>query len=73
MTLSPFEYPVDRVIREYSVVPALPVSEIVELWNSGLSVDEDGESIVDNADPDVPWGWSVIEADDNMIISPENM
>lgn len=73
MTLSPFEYPVDRVIREYSVVPALPVSEIVELWNSGLSVDEDGESIVDNADPDVPFGWSVIEADDNMIISPENM
>ena len=71
MTLSPFEYPVDRVIREYSVVPALPVSEIVELWNSGLSVDDNGESIVDNVDPDVPFGWSVIEADDNMIISPE--
>ena len=71
MMLSPFEYPVDRVIREYSVVPALPVSEIVDLWNSGLSVDENGESPLDELEPDIPYGWSVIEADDNLIISPE--
>ena len=74
MTLSPFEYPVDRVIGDFygmTMHPRLPVAEIIGLHESGLSTDDDGDTLVDNTDPDVPFGWSVIEADDNMIISPE--
>lgn len=78
ISLSPAEYPVDRVITETSFVsghhtpfrlnhmpdnPNLPIEEIQGLHNSGLSTDEDGETIVDTPDPVIPFGWSIIEGD----------
>ena len=74
MTLSPAEYPVDRVIAGFydtGMHPRLPVSEIIGLHESGLSTDEDGDTIVDTVDPEIPFGWRVIEADDPSILSPE--
>jgi len=84
--LSPYEYPVDRVISEKSrltgyeynfgltsmgLIPNLPVDEIVGLHDSGLSTDEDGDTIVDTTDPEIPFGWHCIEGDDPVLLFPE--
>ena len=85
--LSPSEYPVDRVISERdgwsyaggtsymqaALIPNLPVAEIQGLHDSGLSTDEDGETIADVDDPEIPWGWRVIEADDMSLFLPEEV
>lgn len=85
--LSPYDYPVDRVISErdgwsyagstaYSKLrlnPQLPAAEIQGLHASGLSTDEDGETIFDVEDPEVPFGWRVIEADDLSLFFPEEI
>lgn len=71
MKLSPAEYPVDRVIGDFNGVtlnPRLPIEEIQGLHDSGLSTDEDGETIVDTPDPEIPFGWRIIEADDPLIL-----
>ena len=76
MTLSPFEYPVDRVIGDFNgtaLHPRLPVAEIIGLHESGLSTDDDGDTLVDTVDADIPFGWSIIEADDPLILSPETL
>jgi hypothetical protein len=80
--LSPYEYPVDRVIGNLEVTrysfgtnyrymglnPNLPIEEIQGLHDSGLSTDEDGETIVDTPDSEIPFGWRIIEADDPLIL-----
>jgi hypothetical protein len=86
--LSPYEYPVDRVITEKSRLtgyeynhrfsdlglnPNLPLDEIKGLHDSGLSTDEDGDTIVDTTDDEIPWGWRVIEADDMSLFFPEEI
>jgi hypothetical protein len=74
--LSPAEYPVDRAIREFNdtrMNPQLPIDEIKGLHDSGLSTDEDGETIVDTEDDDIPFGWRVIEADDMSLFLPEEI
>jgi hypothetical protein len=76
MTLSPFEYPVDRAIASFNdtqLNPRLPIEEIQGLHDSGLSTDEDGEAIVDTIDPEIPFGWRVIEADDPLILNPQEI
>jgi hypothetical protein len=88
LTLSPYEYPVDRVISETLLVngehtsyrftdmglnPQLPIEEIQGLHESGLSTDENGETIFDHDDPEIPWGWRVIEADDMSLFLPEEI
>ena len=74
--LSPAEYPVDRVVAHFNdtdMHPRLPVAEIIGLHESGLSTDEDGETIVDSDDPEVPFGWRIIEADDMSLFLPEEI
>lgn len=85
--LAPFDYPVDRVIAERDgwsyaggtvymqprLNPQLPVAEIQGLHDSGLSTDEDGETIFDVDDPEIPFGWRVIEADDLSLFFPEEI
>ena len=75
--LSPYEFPVDRVITDsdgfLGLQPNLPVEEIQGLQESGLSTNEDGESIYDYDDPEIPWGWRVIEADDMSLFLPEEI
>jgi hypothetical protein len=74
--LSPFEYPVDRVIGQFNTTemsPRLPLDEIKGLHDSGLSTDEDGDTIVDTVDDDIPFGWRVIEADDLSLFLPEEI
>ena len=76
MKLSPAEYPVDRVISDFygtSMNPQLPLEEIKGLHESGLSTDENGETIYDHDDPEIPWGWRVIEADDMSLFLPEEV
>ena len=77
MTLSPFEYPVDRVITDkdgfLGLTPNLPVGEIRALHESGLSTDEDGETVFENVDDEIPFGWRVIEADDPSFFYPEEI
>lgn len=77
MKLSPAEYPVDRVIADIDgflgLTPNLPVEEIQGLHESGLSTDEDGDTIVDIDDPEIPFGWRVIEADDMSLFLPEEV
>ncbi len=76
MKLSPYEYPVDRVIGQFNsteLSPRLPLEEIEGLHNSGLTCDENGETIYDNDDPEFPWGWRVIEADDMSLFLPEEI
>ena len=71
MKLSPYEYPVDRVISDFhgtKLHPQLPLEEIQGLHDSGLSTDDDGDTIVDTVDPEIPFGWRVIEADDPLLI-----
>ncbi len=71
--LSPYEYPVDRVIADFhgtSMNPQLPVEEIKGLHESGLSTDEDGETVFYHDDPEIPFGWRVIEADDMSLFLP---
>mgnify|MGYP000361307902 CR=1 FL=1 len=53
--------------------PRLPVAEIVGLHESGLSTDEDGETIFDVEDDSIPFGWRVIEADDMSLFFPEEI
>ena len=62
LKLNPIDCPVDLAMGDY--VPRLPTEEIIGLHNSGLSTDEDGETIADVPDPEIPFGWHVIEADD---------
>jgi len=65
--LTPYNCPVDLAIKEFNgtrMNPRLHTDEIRGLHDSGLSTDEDGETIADVTDPEVPFGWSVIEADD---------
>ena len=72
--LSPYEYPVDRAIGQFNTTelsPHLPLAEIQGLHESGLSTDEDGETIVDTADEDIPCGWHIVEADDMSLFLPE--
>lgn len=73
--LSPADFPVDRAITDSEGFlrdsPRLPVAEIVGLHESGLSTDEDGETVFDTAEPEIPFGWHVIEADDNVLFHPE--
>ena len=74
MNLSPYECPVDLAIGDFNgtrMNPRLSVEEIQGLHDSGLSTDENGETIADVADPEIPFGWSIIEADDPLIINPE--
>jgi len=86
--LSPADYPVDRVITEKSRLrgyeynhcfsdlglnPNLPLEEIKGLHDSGLTVDENGDTIIDRDDPEVPWGWHVIEADDMSLFFAEEI
>ena len=86
--LSPAEYPVDRVITEKSrlvgyeynhgfsslgLIPNLPINEIKGLQESGLSCDENGDTIIDIDDPEIPFGWHVIEADDLSLFFPEEI
>lgn len=74
--LSPAEYPVDRVIADFygtSMNPRLPLAEIIGLHESGLSTNEDGDIIVDIDDPEIPFGWRVIEADDMSLFFPEDI
>lgn len=71
--LSPAEYPVDRAIADFNgtrMNPQLPIDEIKGLHDSGLSTDEDGDTIVDIDDPEIPFGWRVIEADDMSLFFP---
>jgi hypothetical protein len=75
-SLNPSDYPVDLVIEDFhgnTMNPRLPVSEIRGLHESGLSTDEDGETIFDNDDPEFPFGWRVIEADDMSLFLPEEV
>jgi len=74
--MAPFDYPVDRVIRalnDTAMNPQLPVAEIQGLHDSGLSTDEDGETIFDVDDPEVPFGWRIIEADDLSLFFPSEI
>jgi hypothetical protein len=74
--LSPAEYPVDRVIGQFNSTelnPRLPLDEIKGLHDSGLSTDEDGETITDIDDPEIPFGWRIIEADDMSLFFPEEI
>lgn len=74
--LSPSEYPVDRVIGGFNdtvMHPRLPVAEIIGLHESGLSTDEDGETVIDIEDPEFPFGWRIIEADDMSLFLPEEV
>jgi hypothetical protein len=74
--LSPAEYPVDRVIGQFNSTelnPRLPIDEIKGLHQSGLSTDEDGETIFDHDDPEIPFGWRVVEADDMSLFFPEEI
>lgn len=74
--LTPYDYPVDRAIADFNgtrMNPRLPVAEIVGLHESGLSTDEDGETIADVGDPEIPFGWRVIEADDTSLFFPEEI
>ena len=67
LSLSPSEYPVDRAIAEFhgtELHPRLPLEEIQGLHESGLSTDEDGETVTDVQDPEIPFGFHVIEAGD---------
>ena len=75
-SLNPSDYPVDRAIGHFNdtrLNPQLPVAEIIGLHESGLSTDEDGETIVDADDPEIPFGWRVIEADDMSLFLPEEI
>ena len=72
--LSPFDYPVDRAIGAFNdtrMHPQLPVAEIVGLHESGLSTDEDGETITDTVDSEIPFGFHVIDAEDPSFFFPE--
>lgn len=74
--LSPYDYPVDRAIRAFNSTamnPQLPVAEIQGLHDSGLSTDENGETIFDVDDPEIPFGWRIIEADDLSLFFPEEI
>lgn len=74
--LAPIDYPVDRVIRTFNdtaMNPQLPVAEIQGLHDSGLSTDEDGETVFDVDDPEIPFGWHVVEADDLSLFFPEEI
>ncbi len=74
--LSPADYPVDRVIADFhgtQMNPRLPVVEIQGLHESGLSTDEDGETVFDHDDPEIPFGWRIIEADDMSLFFPEEI
>lgn len=75
MMLTPYEYPVDRVIKDsdgyLALNPNLPLDEIKELQDSGLSTDEDGETITDTIDPEIPYGFHVIDAEDPSFFYPE--
>jgi hypothetical protein len=74
--LSPYEYPVDRVIAQFNTTtlnPQLPIEEIKGLHDSGLSCDDNGEALIDNNDPEIPFGWRIIEADDMSLFFPEEI
>ena len=72
MQLNPIDCPVDIAFKgEYS--PRLPLEEIKGLHSSGLACDENGESIMDLDDPEIPFGWHVIEADDMSLFLPEEI
>jgi hypothetical protein len=76
MMLSPYEYPVDRAIGQVNTSemnPRLPLAEIQGLHDSGLSTDEDGETIFDVDDPEIPFGWRIIEADDLSLFFPSEI
>jgi hypothetical protein len=72
--LNPIDCPVDIAFEGWdNCTPRLPVAEIQGLHDSGLSTDEDGETIFDVDDPEVPFGWRVIEADDLFLFFPEEI
>lgn len=75
--LSPADFPVDRVITDSDGFlrdsPRLPVAEIIGLHESGLSTDENGETVFDAQDSDIPFGWRIIEADDTTLFFPEEI
>lgn len=75
MKLCPYEMPVDMAFPkgENELSPRLPLEEIQGLHNSGLATDEDNETIFDFDDPEIPFGWRVIEADDMSLFLPEEV
>ena len=76
MKLNPIDCPVDLAMEDNGgsrMNPRLPVEEIQGLHDSGLSTDEDGDTIVDVDDPEIPFGWRVIEADDMSLFFPEEI
>ena len=74
MPLNPIDLPVDIVFKGWdNSSPRLPVAEIQGLHYSGLTVDENGDTIIDRDDPEVPWGWHVVEADDMSLFFAEEV
>jgi hypothetical protein len=73
--LNPIDCPVDLAFEGWkaNTSPRLPLAEIIGLHESGLSTDEDGDTIVDVNDPEIPFGWRVIEADDMSLFFPEEI
>lgn len=74
MKLNPIDCPVDIAFKGWdNCTPRLPVEEIQGLHDTGLSTDENGETLFDIDDPEIPWGWRVIEADDMSLFLPEEI
>ena len=72
--LNPIDCPVDIAFEGWAnCTPRLPVTEIQGLHNSGLSTDEDGETIFDVDDPEIPFSWRIIEAEDLSLFFPEEI
>lgn len=76
MKLNPIDCPVDLALADFygtSMHPRLHPEEIQGLHDSGLTVDENGDTILDCDDSEIPFGWRVIEADDMSLFFPEEI
>ena len=73
--LPPYNCPVDFAICEFHgtrMHPRLSVDTIKELHNSGLSTDEDGETVTDVQDSEIPFGFHETNEEDTGWFFPEN-